>query len=70
MPSDTHADAEAWQLREIALGLAELDSAKMVEHEQVVKWMRSWGKPSESAIRRLTAVSLYIAEDKSRQPRP
>jgi predicted transcriptional regulator len=41
--------AEDWQLEEIAAGLAELDSGKGVEHEEVVTWMRSWGKPSESA---------------------
>jgi RHH-type rel operon transcriptional repressor/antitoxin RelB len=44
-----YVDAEDWQLGEIAAGLAELDSGKMVEHEKVVNWLRSWGKPSESA---------------------
>jgi RHH-type rel operon transcriptional repressor/antitoxin RelB len=45
----TYVDAEGWQLAEIAAGLAELDRGKMVEHQKVVKWLRSWGKPSESA---------------------
>jgi predicted transcriptional regulator len=45
----TYVEAEDWQLGEIAAGLAELNSGKGVEHEKVVKWMRSWGKPSESA---------------------
>ena len=45
----TYVEAEDWQLGEIAAGLAELDSGKMVEHEKVVKWLRSWGKPSEGA---------------------
>ena len=44
-----YVDAEDWQLGEIAAGLAELDSGKMVAHEKVVNWLRSWGKPSESA---------------------
>jgi predicted transcriptional regulator len=33
----TYAEAEDWQLEEVAAGLAELDSGKMVEHEKVVK---------------------------------
>jgi len=45
----TSVEAEDWQLGDIAAGLAELNSGKGVEHEKVVKWMRSWGKPSESA---------------------
>ena len=44
-----YAEAEDWQLEEVVAGLAELDSGKMVEHEKVVKWLRSWGKPSEGA---------------------
>jgi len=43
----TYVEAEDWQLGEIGGGLAELDSGKMVEHEKVVKWLRSWGKPNE-----------------------
>ena len=39
-------EAEDWQLEEIAAGLAELDSGKMVEHEKVVEWLRlNRGKP-------------------------
>jgi RHH-type transcriptional regulator, rel operon repressor / antitoxin RelB len=45
----SYVEAEDWQLEEIAAGLAELDSGRMVEHEKVVKWLRSWGKPSEGA---------------------
>lgn len=45
----TYVEAEDWQLGEIAAGLVELDSGKMVEHERVVEWMHSWGKPSEGA---------------------
>ena len=44
-----YVEAEDWQLGEIVAGLAELDSGKMVEHDKVVKWLRSWGKASESA---------------------
>jgi predicted transcriptional regulator len=34
----SNVEADDWQLQEIAAGLAELDSGKMVEHEKVVKW--------------------------------
>jgi predicted transcriptional regulator len=44
-----YVEAEDWQLGEIAAGLAELDNGEMVEHDNVVEWLRSWGKPSESA---------------------
>jgi predicted transcriptional regulator len=36
-----HAQVEDWQLGEIAAGLAELDSGKLVEHEKVAKWLRT-----------------------------
>lgn len=45
----TYVEAEDWQLEEIVAGLAELDSGRMVQHEKVAKWLRSWGKPAKSA---------------------
>jgi predicted transcriptional regulator len=50
-----NCDAEDWQLEEIAAGLAELDSGKMVEHEKVAEWLRSWGQPG---IRKRLRTSL------------
>ena len=47
----SNVKAEDWQLAEIAAGLTELDSGKMVEHEKVVEWLRSWGRPFEGAPR-------------------
>ena len=46
---ERYVEAEDWQLEEIAAGLAELDSGKMVEHAKVAKWLRSWGKPGKGA---------------------
>jgi predicted transcriptional regulator len=40
--------SEAWQLDELKGGIAELDSGEEVRHEKVAKWLKSWGKPSES----------------------
>ncbi len=42
-----YVEAEDWQLEEVGAGLAELDSGKIVEHQKVSKWLRSWGKPKE-----------------------
>jgi RHH-type rel operon transcriptional repressor/antitoxin RelB len=42
-----YVDAESWQLSEIEAGLADLDEGRVVSHEKVSKWVRSWGKSSE-----------------------
>jgi predicted transcriptional regulator len=42
-----YVEAEDWQLEQTATGLVELDGGKMVSHEKVSKWLRSWGKPAE-----------------------
>lgn len=38
------ADAEA---RAIAESKADVAAGRLVPHEHVVKWLRSWGKPDE-----------------------
>lgn len=43
-----YVDSEEWQLGEVLAGIAELDSGQEVSHEKVVKWLKSWGKPSET----------------------
>jgi predicted transcriptional regulator len=43
-----YVDSEEWQLGEVQAGIAELDRAHEVSHEKVAKWLRSWGKPSET----------------------
>jgi predicted transcriptional regulator len=43
-----YVDSEEWQLGEVQAGIAELDSEREVGHEKVVKWLKSWGKPSET----------------------
>lgn len=42
-----YVDAEEWQLGEIHVGIAELESDREVNHENVSKWLNSWGKPGE-----------------------
>ncbi len=43
-----YIEAESWQLGEIEAGLEDLDAGRTVSHEKVAKWLRSWGKASES----------------------
>src|ERR1051326_7092092 len=42
-----YVEAERWQLDEIHAGLQELDKGRDVAHEDVSKWLRSWGKKRE-----------------------
>ena len=42
-----YVEAEAWQTGEILAGIADVDAGRVVSHDRVVKWLRSWGKPSE-----------------------
>ena len=43
-----YVETEEWQMREIQTGLDELEAGRSVSHEQVSKWLRSWGKPGET----------------------
>jgi hypothetical protein len=38
---------ELWQHREINAGIAELDAGHELSHDEVSRWLKSWGKPSE-----------------------
>ena len=42
-----YIEAEEWQTGEILAGIADADAGRVVSHDRVVKWLRSWGKPSE-----------------------
>ncbi len=39
--------AESWQLGEIEAGIKDLEANKTVEHHEVNRWLRSWGKKRE-----------------------
>jgi predicted transcriptional regulator len=43
-----YVESEDWQLGELQAGIAELDSGQEVSHENVLKWLKSWGKPGET----------------------
>jgi RHH-type rel operon transcriptional repressor/antitoxin RelB len=43
-----YIEAEEWQVGEILAGIADVEAGRVVSHDRVAKWLRSWGKPSES----------------------
>ena len=44
---DAYVESEEWQLGELQAGIEELDSGQGVNHEEVSKWLNSWGKRGE-----------------------
>ena len=42
-----YVEAEEWQMGEILAGIADVEARKVVNHDRVATWLRSWGKPSE-----------------------
>lgn len=43
-----YVESEEWQLGELQAGMVELDSGQEASREKVSKWLKSWGKPSET----------------------
>jgi predicted transcriptional regulator len=44
----TKSEAVAWQFDEIGKGIAELEANQTVPHENVAKWLTTWGTPEET----------------------
>jgi predicted transcriptional regulator len=38
---------QQWQLAAIDAGIAAADAGRVVAHDDVVAWVRSWGRPDE-----------------------
>ena len=43
-----YIEAEEWQLSEIQAGIDDVEAGHTVSHDKVSKWLKSWGKRSES----------------------
>ena len=41
------APTEEWRLGEILDGIADVEAGRVVSHDLVAEWLRSWGKPFE-----------------------
>ena len=42
-----YLDDNAWQVEAIEEGVRAAEAGQVVNHADVVKWVRSWGKPRE-----------------------
>ena len=42
-----YVDAEEWQLEQVQSAMKSLDAGRGVTHEEVAKWLRSWGQRPE-----------------------
>jgi len=45
---DAYLDLQAWQVAQIKEGLADADAGRMIPHEEIVKWLKTWGSEEES----------------------
>ena len=43
-----YIEAEEWQLSEIQAGIDDMERGHAISHDKVSKWLKSWGKRSES----------------------
>jgi RHH-type transcriptional regulator, rel operon repressor / antitoxin RelB len=43
-----YVESEEWQLGELEAGIAALESGQEVSHENVSKWLKTWGKRGET----------------------
>ena len=45
---DQYLDVQAWQVEHIAKGLADLEAGRVIDHDEVVATLESWGTDSEA----------------------
>lgn len=38
---------QSWQIGQVQKGIEDCDAGRVIPHEQVEKWMKSWGKKKE-----------------------
>jgi predicted transcriptional regulator len=43
-----YIESEEWQFQELGQALAEVQSGKVVSHQKVTQWLKSWGKTNET----------------------
>ena len=42
-----YVEAEEWQLSEIQAGIDDVKNGRVISHERIEKWLRSWGTGRE-----------------------
>jgi hypothetical protein len=55
-----YLEAEEWQTGEIMAGIADVEGGKLVSHDRVAKWLRSWGKSTEGKAPLVTERNLEL----------
>ena len=61
-------EAESWQLDEIQAGLKQLDEGSGVAHQDVAKWLRSWGRKRERKALSSVSPRCPILADLAESP--
>ena len=44
---DDYLESQAWQVAAIEEGRADIDAGRVISHEDMRKWLLSWGKDDE-----------------------
>lgn len=42
-----YVQVQRWHLREIEVGIKDIEAGHVLPHETVASWLKSWGKPNE-----------------------
>lgn len=42
-----YVEVQRWQLAEIATGIEDVKSGRVVSNDAMAEWLKSWGKPDE-----------------------
>ena len=42
-----YLDLHAWQVEEIRKGLEDVESGRLIDHDDVYQWISSWGEDNE-----------------------
>ena len=45
---DRYLDTQAWQIAAIQEGIADADAGRIIPHERVRDWLKSWGTEDET----------------------
>ncbi|PHR90871.1 MAG: hypothetical protein COA69_14245 [Robiginitomaculum sp.] len=44
---EVYLELQSWQIGEVRKGLADMEAGRVVSHDKVGKWLKSWGKDDE-----------------------
>lgn len=44
---DAYLELQAWQIARVKEGIADADSGRLIPHEQIEDWLKTWGSDEE-----------------------